>query len=386
MVDRLAGLGGSKWQLHSRAAGPRRAGNDNIIMLTIGEPDADTPTDIIDTAVDSLQAGKTGYAPARGEPRLITSLTKHYSRRLGRQVTEQQFIAVPGTQAALYLAVAAVAEPGADVVVPDPYYATYDGVIAAAGGRLISAKLSSQDRYHLQPDVLEAAVTPNTRVLLLNSPHNPTGATLSANEIGEIGEICRSHDIWIVSDEVYAHYPTDGIVAASPFASPELIDRTIVAASLSKSHAMPGFRMGWLLASEETSAAILPMAEAMMFGTQPFLQHAAATAIDGAWSTVAELRASFGRRSAEICKALDGKAGIACPVPEAGMFVVADIASTGMSGIEFANRLLDEADVAVMPGESFGTYGAGLIRIAVTVPDAEVTDAAGRLSRFVDGL
>lgn len=355
-------------------------------MLTIGEPDVDAPGEVVDAAVQALRGGATGYTPGRGMPSFLGALADHYTSRTGRPIDPTQVIAVPGTQAALFVAMTAVAETGDEVLVPDPYYATYDGVVATTGASMVHVELSPDHGYHLQPERLEAAITPNSRALLLNSPHNPTGATLGSDEIGAIGEICRAHDLWIIADEVYAHYPSDGQIAPSPFDHDELADRTLVASSLSKSHAIPGFRMGWLVADGPASARILPVAESMMFGSQPFLQEAAAVALNGDWSTVAQLRKVFTDRARRVCAALDGVAGIGCPMPEAGMFVVADVRSTGMSGDEFAARLLDEAGVAVMPGESFGRYGAGLIRISVTVPDDQIDAACSRLTEFAQRL
>ena len=384
-VERLSGMGGAKWAVHHAARQRQLAGDTNIIMLTIGEPDVDTPTHVVDAAISSLRRGNTGYTPGRGIAALLDALSNHYSKRFEREITPQQMIPLPGTQAALYVAMTAVAQTGDEVLVPDPYYATYDGVVTATGATMVHVELSADDRYHLRPDRLEAAITPASKALMLNSPHNPTGATLSREEIGQIGEICTAHDLWIVSDEVYAHYPADGSVAASPFADLRLAERTLVATSLSKSHAMPGFRMGWLLASEAATTAILPIAESMMFGSQHFLQDAAAAAINGDWSTVDALRTSFAKRAAVVCSALHGRGGVRCEPPEAGMFVVADVSATGLSGSEFARRLLDDTGVAVMPGESFGRYGAGMIRISVTVADELIAEAAERIARFADG-
>lgn len=384
-IERLSGMGGAKWRVHHRARQRKLAGDD-IVMLTIGEPDVDAPAEVVDATVASLQGGATGYTPGRGMPNFLDALARHYSQRTGRTIDPSQIMALPGTQAGLFVAMTAVAEAGDEVVVPDPYYATYDGVIATTGASMVHVELSPDDGYHLRPERLEAAITPKTTALLLNSPHNPTGATLSAEEIGAIGEICRAHDLWIVADEVYAHYPPDGRVAASAFDVDELAERTLVSSSLSKSHAMPGFRMGWLVASREASAAILPVAESMMFGSQPFLQEGAAVALNGDWRTVADLRVVFAERARRVSQALDGVAGISCPEPEAGMFVVANVRSTGMSGDQFAERLLDEVGVAVMPGESFGDYGHGLIRISVTVPDADIDAACERLRSFATGL
>ncbi len=191
-------------------------------------------------------------------------------------------------------------------------------------------------------------------MLLLNTPHNPTGAVLSAEEIAAIGELCRKHDLWIISDEVYEQLIFDGTKFASPFDMAELADRTIVVSSISKSHAAPGFRSGWAAGPEEFCERLLPVSETMLFGVQPFIADMTALALSQHFDTADVMRGNYARRSAIVEKAFAGSNLIKPMAPEGGMFILLDVSATGLGGEEFAWQLLNEEKVAVMPGSSFG--------------------------------
>ncbi len=232
---------------------------------------------------------------------------------------------------------------------------------------------------------LEKAVTPNSKVLLLNTPHNPTGAVLSREEIAAIGAVCEKHGLWIVSDEVYEDLIFDGPFA-SPFDDPRLAARTIAVSSISKSHAAPGFRSGWCAGPDEFCARLLPLAESMLFGNQPFIADMTAHAVAQPPLAAKKMREAFKRRAEIILQALSPVPAIICHRPEAGMFLLADIRKTGLSGEQFALRLLEEEHVAVMPGEAFGEQINGFIRISLTVPDDDIKHACERICRFTAGL
>ena len=236
ITQRLSGLGSDKWAVHTE--GKRRAAaGENLIFLSIGEPDAPPPTAIMDVANNQMRAGRYKYAASRGETPLLESLSSQYSKSTGRPISTRQFIFLPGTQTALFVAMQATVELGDEVLMADPYYATYEGVIAAAGGIAVPIAVDPDHGFHLKASDLEAAITPKTRVLLLNTPSNPTGAVLTREAIKQIGDVCERHDLWIISDEVYATMTYGNTVFASPFDEPHLEKRTIVVSSLSKSHA-----------------------------------------------------------------------------------------------------------------------------------------------------
>lgn len=305
LSDRLNALGGNKWAVHI-AGRQRAAAGDDLIFLSIGEPDLAPPPAVVERAIASLRSGRTRYSPAQGEPGELAAIADHLTRRSGGLVTSpDQVVATAGSQHGLFAAISTLAESGDEVLVPDPYYATYDAVVIGSGATLVPVPTYPEANFHVTAEAVEAAVTPRSRVLLLNSPANPTGAVLSVDEIDVIGEVCERHDLWIVSDEVYAPFTFDRSFV-SPFDRPRLRDRSAAVASISKSHALPGFRAGWVAGPAELARRITLLCEAMMFGTQPFLADAVVTALSDEHAVVGELRRTFHERALTIVDALDG--------------------------------------------------------------------------------
>jgi arginine:pyruvate transaminase len=378
ITDRLAHLGSGRWAVHTTARRMKAAGED-IIELTIGEPDVAPDKALLDEATRAMHAGRTRYSNGRGEPGVLKALVEKYSKRRAG-ITERNFLCFPGTQTALSVVMAGLVEKGDGVLVGDPLYATYEGVVAATGAHLIPVPLRPEKKFHLQAEDLARAITPEARVLLLNTPHNPTGAVLTSDEIAAIGEICRKHDLWIISDEVYEQLIFDGTTFASPFDRQELAERTIVVSSISKSHAAPGFRSGWAAGPEEFCERLLPVSETMLFGVQPFIADMTALALSQHFDTADVMRQNYARRSAIVERAFAGSNLIKPMAPEGGMFILLDVTATGLGGEEFAWQLLNEEKVAVMPGSSFGAQAAGFLRISLTVPEDVLEVAMGRIA------
>ncbi len=384
LSDRLAGLGGAKWAVHG-AAKKRLLAGESIIMLSIGEPDLPPPAAVIEQTVASLYRGRTRYSGGQGESVALQAVADHLTRRSGHLVSTDEVLCVPGTQNGLFTTMMTLAQVGDEVLVPDPYYATYEGVVAATGAQFVPVPTLPEHGFHLTAGALEAAITPRSRVLLLNSPSNPTGAVLSAAEVESIGAVCERHNLWIVADEVYADLSFTGTYA-SPFDHPTLRDRSVSVASISKSHALPGFRTGWVAAPAALIQRLILVSETILFGTQPFIADALAVALNQPHPEVAALRATFEARARTLVDAFAGSHAATARMPEGGMFVLVDIRPTGRSGEAFAWRLLNEAGVATMPGESFGTGGAGHIRIALTVESSVLADACGRIRKLAETL
>ena len=385
VTQRLAGLGSEKWAVHIE--GRRRADlGEPMIFLSIGEPDAPPPAAIFDVAERQMRAGRTRYSNGRGEPDVLRALSRLYTERTGRSSSTSQFLFLPGTQTALYVAMMVLVELGDEVLLADPYYATYEGVIAAAGGVAVPVRVDPDHGFHLKATALEKAITPKTRVLLMNTPSNPTGAVFTREEIARIGKVCEEHDLWIICDEVYASLTYGNTVFASPFDRAELEKRTVVVSSVSKSHAMPGFRCGWIAASEEFCAAALPVSETMLFGSQPFLEDATAFALDNHFPEVDAMKHAYERRAQVLVEGLRASKTVSARMPEGGMFVMVDVRQTGLSGRAFAERLLAEENVVTMPGESFGAGGAGHLRVALTVDESQIAEACRRIARLADRL
>ena len=385
ITDRLQGLGGEKWEIHNLARALKATGID-VIELTIGEPDVPTPAPLLDLAKAGIDAGRLGYSNGRGEASLLAALAAKYTIRSGRPVTTDQIIALPGTQTALFATLLTLLGPGDEVIVGDPMYATYAGVIAATGALAVPVALRAERGFRIDPADVAPQITPRTRVLFLNTPHNPTGALLRPEDITGLGALARQHDLWILSDEVYEEMIFPGAVFHSPFDRADLADRVVVTSSISKSHAAPGFRSGWAVGPAEFATRLLPLAEAMLFGNQPFIADMTAAAISSPSPVAPGMAERYSRRSKLVRTRLDGVLGMQVPLPEADMFALVDIRALGVSGTDFARALLSHSHVAVMPGESFGEALKGWLRLSLTKEDALIGDACTRIIDFAKNL
>jgi arginine:pyruvate transaminase len=385
IASRLSGLGAAKWAVH--VEGRRRAAKgDNLIFLSIGEPDLPPPAAVLDAARKGIRPGNVGYNSAHGGERLRQALANSYTRSTGRTIASNQFLFVPGGQGALYIAFQTILDPGDEVVLLDPYYATYEAVVTAPGGVPRPVRLDADRGFHIDFDALEKAVTPRTRAILLNSPSNPTGAVFTADEIARVGALAEKHDLWIVSDEVYATLVHGSHRFTSPFADPALAKRTIVVSSIAKSHALPGFRCGWIAASEQFCTAAKPVSETMLFSSHPFLEGALTAALEQDFPENAAAKHAYFSRAQALVQGLHGVNKLRAHLPEGGMFVMIDVRATGLSGDDFALRLLNEEAVVTMPGESFGAGGAGHVRVALTVDEATMAEAARRITNLANHI
>lgn len=319
------------------------------------------------------------YSNGRGEPNLLEALATRYSQRSGRTISTQQILTFPGTQTALYAVMNGLTEAGDEVLAGDPFYATYEGVVASSGATLVPVPLRPENGFRLSADDLAQRVTPETRAILLTTPHNPTGAVLTVDDIAAIGALAIRHDLWIISDEVYAEMVHSNAVFASPLTNAALAERVVVVSSISKSHAAPGFRSGWCVGSEAFCARLLPLAETMLFGNQPFIADMTALAVSEPSQAAIAMTERFERRARLLQKRLCAESDLNVHLPEAGMFALVDVTVTGMSGDEYAHHLLQHGGVAVMPGSSFGTSLTNWVRVALTVEDSLFNEACSRM-------
>jgi arginine:pyruvate transaminase len=234
---------------------------------------------------------------------------------------------------------------------------------------MIPVPLRPENSFQITAEDIAKKLTPQSRVILLNSPHNPTGAVLSNKQVQEIVELAEEHDLWIVSDEVYDEMLFEGVQFTSPLGFPKGADRVVVVSSISKSHAAPGFRSGWSIGSKEFTKRLLPLAETMLFGNQPFIADMTAFAVSQPSKVAADMRQRFEGRAQLIFARLNGIAGLRVSQPEAGMFVLIDVSSTGLTGEVYALDLLEKTGVAVMPGSAFGLALDNWVRVALSVED-----------------
>lgn len=385
ITRRLAGLGGAKWEVHVKARDLVAQGRD-IIELTIGEPDVATPAPLMDAAAEAMRRGRTGYCDGRGEVGLRAALADRYARSTGRDISADQVLCFPGTQTALFAVLMGVAEDGCEVLVGDPMYATYEGVIRASGADMVAVPLRPQNGFRIAAGDMAAAITPRTSAILLTTPHNPTGSILTPADIDAIGRLAIEHDLWIISDEVYEELIFDTSDFSSPLSHPDLQDRVIVVSSISKSHAAPGFRSGWCVGPEAFTEALLPLSETMLFGNQPFIADMTEQAIREGSSVAPGMRQRFAARAERLHDRLSRESPLKVHRPQAGMFAMIDVSATGLSGSDYALHLLEHGGVAVMPGASFGQTLDAWVRVALTTDDAAFDAACGRIIRHAGQL
>ncbi|HYD64951.1 pyridoxal phosphate-dependent aminotransferase [Azospirillum sp.] len=384
LVDRVAGKGAGAWRIHWEAL-QRKASGREVILLTVGDPDQPPPAVLIDATVESLKRGHTGYSPIVGYPEVRAAVAARHAARTGQPCTADNVVVVPGAQAGLYCALQCLAGAGDEVVAPEPMYATYEAVVGATGARLVNVPLQADRGFHLDLDTLAAAITPRTRVLWINTPHNPTGAVMTRGEVEAVAELARRHDLWVLSDEVYAELAFDG-GHTSPWSLPGMAERTVVVSSLSKSHAAPGLRFGWMVGPPELSGHMYNLLLCMLYGGPPFVQDGALAALKADPPEVAAMRADYRRRAALLSGILGDAQHCRTAMPEGGMFVLLDIRGTGLTSTAFAERLLEAEDVAVLPADGFGPSAIGHLRISLTAPDAVLEEAGRRIVRFAGGL
>jgi len=332
-----------------------------------------------------LRSHRTGYAPMVGYPAVRQAIAARVARRTGQPCGADNVVVVPGAQGGLYCVLQCLAGPGDEVIVPEPIYATYEGVVGASGARMVTVPLRADRGFHPDLDALAAAVTPRTRVLWINSPHNPTGAVFTRAEVEGIAALCRKHDLWLLSDEVYEDLAFTGPHVGA-WSLPGMAERTVVVSSLSKSHAIPAFRLGWVVGPPPLIRHLANLLLSMTYGSPAFIQDGALIALSRDLPEVAALREDYRRRAGLLSRLLRDAPGCRVVEPEGGMFVLLDARATGVDAASFALRLLEAEAVAVLPCDGFGASAAGHLRIALSADDARLADAGRRIVRFARSL
>ena len=384
LVDRIAGEETGAWHVHAEGVRSREAGHE-VIFLTVGDPDQAAPAPVLDATIEALRRNRTGYSPIIGYPQVRAAVAARMQKRSGRPCSADNVVLTPGTQGGLFCAVNCLAGPGDEVILPEPIYGPYAGVIGASGARMVSVPLRAEKGFHPDLDSLACAVTPRTRVIWINSPHNPTGAVFTADEVAGVAALCREHDLWLLSDEVY-----EDLVFArphtSPWSLPGMAERTIVASSLSKSHAMAGFRFGWVIGPPALSRHLFDFLLCMYFGGPAFIQDGAMAALGSELPEVTALRKTYRYRALLLSGILADAPNCRAIPPEGGMFVLFDVRGTGLGAQDFARQLLLGEDVALLPCDGFGPSAVGYLRIALTAPEPRLEEAGRRIVRFAQGL
>ncbi|WP_447791106.1 pyridoxal phosphate-dependent aminotransferase [Pseudomonas farris] len=378
LTQRIAGDGAAAWKIHDRALELREQGVD-VLLLSVGDPDFDTPLPIVHAAIDSLLAGDTHYSDVRGTRTLRSSIASRHQRRSGQEVDADHVIVLPGAQCAVYSVAQCLLDPGDEVIVAEPMYVTYEGVFGACGASVVPVAVCPENGFRVEPADVAALITSKTRVILLNSPNNPSGASLSLKSWKALAALCVRHDLWLISDEVYSDLLYEG-EHISPASLPGMAERTATVNSLSKSHAMTGWRVGWMIGPKPLAEHLMHLSLCMLFGLPDFVQNAAQVALDKDLPEVALMREEYRQRRDLVCAKLSGCPGIRPIKPDGGMFVMVDVRQTGLGAQDFAERLLEVYGVSVLAGEAFGPSAAGHIRIGLVVDQARLADACQRIA------
>mmetsp|Transcript_17163 Transcript_17163/g.69048 ORF Transcript_17163/g.69048 Transcript_17163/m.69048 type:complete len:441 (-) Transcript_17163:219-1541(-) len=376
------------WAVHESAHQRELAGEPGLILLSIGDHDFTTDERIVDAAVAALREGRHHYTPCLGLPQLREAIAAYHVKAVGEEdsITAKNVAVTPGAQSALFTAALATLNPGDHVIAFDPMYVTYAGALRARGAVFSQVPLRPEDGFLPREADVRAAVSTTTKAMFVNTPHNPTGVVWPRETLEMLARICIEHDLWLISDEVYYSMTLDSNKEhVSPrTVLPGMADRTIATYSFSKGHAMTGWRLGWVVASEDIISAYYEVMKSKCFGQPPFTQRAALTALGDALDTVATIRDTYRARRDRICAALAKIPHLKVHTPDAGMFLVVDVRGTGIpDAIDFAWRLLEEQKLSLTPGDGFGSMLRGHLRLSYGASDATLDEAARRLAAFV---
>jgi aspartate/methionine/tyrosine aminotransferase len=356
-----------------------------VINFGIGRPDFDTPEHIKAAAKRALDEGLVHYTPNTGVPGLRQAIAD--SIRKYKQVSynpDTEVMVTAGGQEAIYLSLRAFLNPGDEILVPDPGYTQFVSTIQLAGGRGLAMPLLAEDNFMPDLKTADKLISPHTRGIIVNSPHNPTGAVLDPDQVAEIGRFARTHGLVIFSDEAYDRILFPGAHFSSPAALPGMKDRTVIWGSLSKTYAMTGWRVGYLAAPQELIGAAVRMQQNVLLSACSFAQAGAIAALNGPQECVDEMVAEFNRRREIILDGITRAPGLGCPTTPRGAFYVfvrhdaADLDSVGL-----ADYILDHAGVAVVPGTPFGKRGEGFLRISYATSQAECKEGMTRIAEVM---
>ena len=365
-----------------------QAAGEDVCGFAAGEPDFDTPEHINEACAAALRGGKTKYAPTPGIEPLRQAIADRYAAEYGLRATPAQVIVSPGGKFSCYLGVLATCSPGDEVIVPAPYWVSYPEMVKLAGAVPRFVLADDRTGFRLTPAMVEAAITPRTRLLILNSPSNPTGAVYSRAELEAIVAVALRHNLYILSDEMYEHLVYDGVrPTCVATLAPEAAARTITVAGFSKTYAMTGWRIGTTLAPLPIAKAISELQSQMSSNVTTFAQFGALAALQQKEKTAAALAtmlAAFDRRRRNLHAELNRIPGISCLLAEGAFYLFPNISRFGLSDLEFCNRLLEQEKVAAVPGSAFGAEG--YLRLSYATSDEIIAKGVARLARFCAGL
>ncbi|MFV2040508.1 MAG: pyridoxal phosphate-dependent aminotransferase [Candidatus Hydrothermarchaeales archaeon] len=354
----------------------------DVIGFGAGEPDFDTPAHIKDALYKAVEEGFIYYTPTPGIPELREAVAEKLKHDNEIDYASDEVIVTPGAKQALFEAVMALVNPGDEVLIPAPYWVSYVPMCQIAGGRAVPAATSSEQGFMVSAEDLEGSITKRTKLLILNSPSNPTGAVIDRNNLLEIADLCIKEDIIVVSDEIYEHiiYDAEHVSIGS---LPGMRERTVTVNGFSKAYSMTGWRLGYAAAPREIIKLMSNLQGHSVSNATSFVQKAGVAALRGSQDCVAEMTAEFRRRRDRIVELLNEIPGVDCPMPDGAFYVFADFRGVEADSMKLASLLLEEARVAVVPGVAFGEAGEGFQRISYATDMEKIEEGLGRIEKVV---
>lgn len=354
----------------------------NVINLGSGDPDFDTPQHIQDTAIKAMKSGFTHYVDSKGTPQIRKAIAEKYQREEGLTYDPNKEIIVTASgKVALYIALAAVVEPGDEVLIFEPAWVSYRPIVQLLNGIPVGVSLKFENNFLITDELIEKYVTKKTKAMIINSPSNPTGRVLTAAELDSIARMAEKYDLWVLTDDIYEKIIYDGRVHKTLAALPNMRERTIVINGMSKAYAMTGWRLGYLAGPAGMVEEILKVQQHLVTCAASFTQVAGVAALEGGYDCVNAMVAEYDKRRQAITAALNGIPGVQCPLPEGAFYFFPRVDYKGMSSFELAKYLLDVAHVAVTPGIAFGDAGEGCIRLTYAISLANLQEAVKRIEK-----
>ncbi len=336
----------------------------DIIHLEIGEPDFDTAPNIIQAAKAALDAGFTHYGPAPGLPQFRKTIAEVEGARRGLEFKPEMVVVTPGAKPIMYYAIMAIVNPGDEVIYPNPGFPIYESAIELAGGTPIPLPLTEATGFSFSIEDLRSRITPKTKMLILNSPQNPTGGILTQENLRQIAELAVKHDLWVLSDEIYCRIVYDGFQNYTIASYPGMMDRTIILDGFSKTYAMTGWRLGYGIMPKELAEVVAKLQTNVASCTASFIQIAGIEALTGPQQWVDDVVEEFRRRRDLIVDGMNSIPGFSCHKPLGAFYVFPNVTKTGIDSKTLANKILNEAGVACLSGHTFGKYGDGYVRFS----------------------
>ncbi|MCX7592008.1 MAG: pyridoxal phosphate-dependent aminotransferase [Kiritimatiellae bacterium] len=356
-----------------------------VFGLAAGEPDFDTPTHIKEAAVAALNAGQTKYCPETGVQELREAIAEKFQRENGLSYQAEQIVISNGAKQTLFNLVLCLCRPGDEVIIPSPYWLSYPEMVRVAGGRSVFVKGRRENNYKVSADEIEAAITERSRVLILNSPSNPSGTVYTKRELADIADVAVRHGLTIISDEVYEKLVYDGAEHVSVAAlSRKAFEHTATVNGFSKTYAMTGWRLGYCAAPLELAKAVAALQSHSTSGPNTFAQYGAIAALRSSQECVVRMVSAFAERRRVLLERLGAIPRVSCIRPMGAFYVFADISAFGLDSVTFAERLLEEAGVAVIPGVVFGEDKC--VRLSYACGLATIEAAMDRFEKFVGSL